>query len=464
MAKGVSLGILLETEIEPSPKTYTEAVNDTIRNPQQISSLTEEPARGDVLILLKARSNRLAPYFGRLRAVVRQTPKSSTTSSVAAETVIFLLRMLPSINEFLLTEPTKVLEFLIPALDICFVPMKLPMLRELASILAEAGSLLEYVSSDRLGSEILRQWACTPNPLTLDAQTLEVWTQTFVKMVASCRKNHGVTQAIQQWNSLKTLKASLQSIKDTYMRQSKDDSGSVARHVLPQLGKMTQLSMEDKKARTAKRQTVHTSFPPLPDHLKDLLKAFDLQIPGSVNALQDAIKQLEGEKTTAILLSIATTFPCNLCIMGLESSLENPSTETDERNTRAISDLKVDIVDRKIGTWKVLLSPQALRSLLHMGTHGQYPHLVYVTLSLMVRIGLADTAKKMLEKLVAGDWVPQEVPKAAPRSQTKGIKVPLSSIGFGRNHSILWQIDIGPDEETKLLQQMIIGELLYPEA
>ena len=367
MAKGSNLPALLEAENELTSKAYKEAVDDTIKNPQQISSLTEETVRDDVLILLTTRSNRLAQYFGRLRAFVRQTPKSSTNSSVAAETVIFLVRMLPFLHRLL--EPTQVLEFLIPALDICFLPIQRPTLRELASLLAEAGSLLEYITSDRLGSDILRQWVCTPSSLALDAQTLEAWTQRLVKMVATCRKNHDVTQTIQLWNNLKILKTSLQSMKNTHMRQSKNDS---ARYDLPPFGKMTQLSKEDKKARTAKRHTVKTSLPPLPDHLKNLLKAFHLQIPGSINPLQDVISQLECEKTTEILLSIATNFPCNLCIMGLESSLDNPSTETDEQIIGAVSDLQIDIMDRKIDTWKVLMSAQALRSFLHMGSHGQY--------------------------------------------------------------------------------------------
>ena len=80
----------------------------------------------------------------------------------------------------------------------------------------------------------------------------------------------------------------------------------------------------------------------------------------------------------------------------------------------------------------------------------------------MDHIGLARPATEKLKELASGDWAPQEEPKAAPRSQTKGLKVPLSSIQCGRNHSILWQIDIERDEETGLLQQIIMSELLYP--
>lgn len=368
MAKGSTLPALLKAENEPTPRSYNETVDDTTKNPQQISGLTEENALDDFLIVLTTHSHRLAHFFSCLRVALQPMPKSPTTSTIAAETVVLLVRILPQLHQLL--EPTKVLDFLIPALDICFRSFKRPKLHELASVLAEAGSLLEYVSCDRIGSEILRQWTCTPNSLVLDVQTLETWTERFVKMVGSCRKNHDVALAIQQWSSLKTLKASLQSMKDTHMKHSNDDSGLVARHELPTLGKLTRLNKEDKKARMNKRQNLNTSLPPLPGHLKGFLKIFDLQIPGSINVLLDVIKRLDGDKTSAILFSITASFPCNLCILCLESSPEAPSTERDEQSIGAVSNLQIEILDKNIGIWKLLLSPQALRSLLHMGSHG----------------------------------------------------------------------------------------------
>lgn len=368
MAKGSTLHILLESDHEPTLKSYNQVVEDTIKKPQQISGLTDDTVRDDILISLTTHSHRLAHFFRLLRSAVRPIPKSPIASTIATETVFLLVRMLPHLHQLL--ETTKVLELLIPALDICFASIQRPTLQELASVLAEAGPLLEYISSDRLGSEILRQWTCTPNPLALDAQTLESWTQRFVKMVGSCRKNHDVAQAIQQWSSLNTLKASLQSMKDSHLQHSKNDSGLVARHELPSLGRMTQLRKEDKKARAATRQNFNTSLPPLPDRLKGYLKAFDLQIPGSINSLLDVIKRLEGDKTTAILLSIATSFPCNLCILGLECSPEAQSAESDDQSIGPVPNLQIETLNKKIGIWKVLLSPQALRSLLHMGSHG----------------------------------------------------------------------------------------------
>ena len=368
MAKSSTLLALIEAESEPTPRSYNETVDDTIRNPQQISGLTQDSVRDDVLIHLTTRSHRLANFFSRLGSTVRKNPKVPFTINIAAETVDFLVGILPYAHKLL--EPTKVLDFLIPALDICFAPSQRPALRELASIIAEAGSLLEYISSDRLGSDILRQWACTSNSLAIDAQTLETWTQRSLKMVVSCRKNHDVAQAIQQWSNLKSLKTSLQSMRDTHARKSKDGSESTARQKLLPLRQMTQLSKEDKKARTTKGQNLNTSLPNLPDHIQGFLKAFDLPIPGSVNLLQEVIKRLEGDETTAVLRSIATSFPCNLCILGIESLQENPGPETDKQSIEAVSNPKIEILDKDIRIWEVLLSQQALRSLLHMGSYG----------------------------------------------------------------------------------------------
>lgn len=69
----------------------------------------------------------------------------------------------------------------------------------------------------------------------------------------------------------------------------------------------------------------------------------------------------------------------------------------------------------------------------------------------------------MLETLASGSWVPPAQLSAASKSQKKDLKVPLESTECGKDHSILWQIYIGFDDDMEVLQQMIIGQLLYPE-
>lgn len=368
MAKGASLVVLFEAESEPTPKAYKEAVDDTIKNPQQISSLTEETVRDDVLILLTTRSNRLGLYFGQLRAIVRQYPKSSTTSSVAAETVIFLVRMLPSLHQLL--DPTEILKFLIPALDICFVPIQRPTLRDLASVLAETGTLLEYVTSDRYGSDILRQWACILGTSVLDTPILESWTERLVTMVGSCMANHDVAQAIQQCGILRSLKNHLRSLEARHSRESFE---SIAQNELQPLSSMTQLSKDDKKTRHIGEKEPETNFVILDDNTKENLKIFDMPDPKSWSALRNVVERLEGDETSKMHLSVMTHFPCELCIHGLKSSAQIPHARMLNERIEKTPNLQIEIMGEALGVWQILLSMQAMRSFQEMGRQGTLP-------------------------------------------------------------------------------------------
>lgn len=369
MAKGSTLPALLEAGNEPSQKSYNEAVDETIGNPQQISGLAEESVRDDFLILLTTRSHRLANFFRRLRSVVRPTPKSSTTSNIAAETVHLLVHALPDLHRLL--DTTKVLDFLVPALDICFASSQRPTLRELASVLATSGTLLEHLVCDHLGIEIIRQWVSMHSRVAVDLGTLELWTEKLVTMVHSCAMDHNVTHEIQQWHTLKALKNSLRNLEQSISKASNKSSTPATRHDLPVLGSMKQLSRGDKKSRLARHhQDTNSTIPALQDDDKRSLKIFEIQVPGSKSSLLEVIKRLEDEKTTAILLSVASNFPCYLCISGIGSLSQNSKGGTRDESFQAVSTPHIEILDKGHGVWKVLLSPQALRSVLHMGSHG----------------------------------------------------------------------------------------------
>ena len=369
MPKRSALLTLLQVETEPTQKYYNEVVDEITGNPLQISELVEENVRDDVLILLTTHHHRLAQFFRRLRSIARQTSKSATTGKIAAESVELLIDILPYLHQLL--EPTKVLDFLLPALDVCFAASQRPALRELASVLTSSGTLLEHLVSDHLGVEIIRQWASMQSTIALDAGTLSLWTERLVSMVHKCGIDHGVALETQQWHTLKALKGSLQNMEQGTSRSSGKHHTPANRHELPALGSMTQLNREDKKGRLAKHHDTQSTIPSLQDDDKRSLKTFDLHVPGSRSSLQETIKRLEGEKTTAILLSMASRLPCYLCISSLESSAHTSKGETYSESFQALSAPHVEILDKGIGIWKVLLSPQALRSVLHMGSHGQ---------------------------------------------------------------------------------------------
>ena len=369
MTKRSALLALLEVETEPTQKYYNEVVDDATENPQQISGLVEKGVRDDVLILLTTHHHRLAQFFRRLRSIARQTSKSATTGRIAAESVELLIDILPYLHQLL--EPTKVLDFLLPALDVCFTPSQRPALRELASVLTTSGTLLKHLVSDHLGVEVIRQWASMQSTIALDAGTLSSWTERLVNMVESCAIDHVVAHETQRWHTLKALKGSLQNTEQGASRSSGKHHTPTTRHDLPALGSMTQLNREDKKGRLAKQHDTKSTIPSLQDNDKRSLKTFDLHVPGSISSLQETIKQLEEEKTTAILLSIVSRLPCYLCISSLESLAHTSKGESYSESFQAVSIPHVEILDKGIGIWKVLLSPQALRSVLHMGSHGQ---------------------------------------------------------------------------------------------
>lgn len=372
MSRRSTLFALLEAETEPTPKLYNETVDDVIRNPHQISGLRDDNVRDDVLILLTTHSHRLSHFFVRLRSVVRQMTKSTTASSIAAESVELLVDALPYIHQLL--ETTKVLDVLVPALDVCFAPSQRPALHKLASVLAKSGTLLEHLVSGNPGAEIIRQWASMQSTVSLDAKTLNLWTEKLMSMVNNCAMDHEVTQETQQWHMLKVLMDSLRRLEHGASKSSGTQHTPASRHDLPALGQMTQLHREDKKSRLVSHEDTNNTISALQDDDKRSLKAFGIHIPGSRSSLLEVIKRLEGEKTTVILLAIASKLPCYLCTYSLESPSQISKSQTYNESFQSLSPPSLEMLDKGIGEWKVLLSPQALRSLLHLGRHGQiYP-------------------------------------------------------------------------------------------
>lgn len=244
MAKSSTLLALLEADHEPTHKTYIDTVDDVVRNPRQISSLVGEDVRNDVLILLSTRSLHLAQFYRRLRFVARQNTKAPDFNDIATETVVLLIHTLSELHQLL--EPSTVLDFLVPALDVCFASPRRPALRELASVLGSSGVLLEHLVSDHLGVEIIRQWASMQNMTALDADTLGLWTEKLVNMVQKCAIDHHLALETEQWHMLKALRTSLQNLAHSMSKSSSKHSSH-----LPALGSMKPLNRED-KSRTSR--------------------------------------------------------------------------------------------------------------------------------------------------------------------------------------------------------------------
>ena len=367
MGKGPTLPALLEAKNEPSIKSYNETVENIIKNPQDIRSLTDNSIRDDILIVLTTHSYRLAQFFRLLRSTIRAKPNSAVSSNIATETVNLLVGLLPHLHQLL--EPIETLEYLIPALDICLASSKFPTLAELASVLASSNTLLEHLVSSHPGIQVVRQWASMQNMIALDARTLGLWTDKLLSMVHNCAIDHDVSHEMQQWHTLKTLKKSLQRIEEYHLSKTNRPTPA-SRHELPILTSMTQLNSEDKKARLTWRKDSSSDVISLQDSDKRALKVFGILVPGSKSSLLEAIKRLEGEKTTAILLSISSKLPCYTCVSELESPSRTPGRLTRDEYTEAMPTPQMELFGKRFGPWNVLLTDQALTSSLHMGSHG----------------------------------------------------------------------------------------------
>ena len=371
----------------------------------------ESHVKDTVLIHITTRASRLALLFDGLHRSVRASPKSPSTFQVAAATAAFLTLILPDINQLL--KPPKVLEFLVPSLEVCFAPYQPPVLRKLAHVLEKCGTLLEYLASDRFGSRIVRQWAYLTSTVALDCGTQEAWTERLVNMISSCPGYHNVAPSIQHWAVLIPLKRNLEALE------------------------VMMLEEEDNRVSLARPQATKTHFFPLKDDLISTLNVFDLQAPESRRMVQRHIEILKSNKTSAILHSIVTSFPCKRCIPALGLPPRSTNAESHDQNTTVISCLDIDVLGKAVGVWKVLLSGPALKSVQNLS-----------------RLSRRFTpVRDRLTDLASGNWR-SSLPGS--NDQRKHLKVPLAKTRYEQGAWILWQVDIGIAAGRGLLQQIIV--------
>lgn len=411
MLTNSGIASILSEEEEPAHSLYREAIEIVVRNPYQLEHLTEGHVKDTVLIHITTRAYRLALLFDGLHRSVRTSTKSPSTFQLAAATAAFLTSILPGIDQLL--KPPKVLEFLVPSLEVCFAPYQPPVLSKLAHVIGKCGTLLEYLASDRSGSRIVRQWAYLPSTLALDHGTQEVWTGRLVNMVSSCPGYHNVAPSIQDWVTLIALKRNLEALEKMMLEE------------------------EDNRVSLARPQETKNRFFPLNDDLNAMLSIFDLKAPESRRMVQNHIHILKSNKTSAILQSIVTSFPCKRCIPALGSPPRSTNTESHDQNTTFISSLDIDVLGKAVGDWKVLLSGPALKSVQNMSRRGRR----------------FTPVRDRLTDLASGNWR-SSVPES--NDERERLKVPLAKLQYEEGASILWQVDIGVDGDRGLLQQIIV--------
>jgi len=386
---------LLESEVEPSRNVYDETVNDIIRHPEHLSSLAQGDTKEKILLHLTTHSHRLAHLFHRLHTFQKLQPKPpirrypasvrdrafqylpsepAARDRIALETVTLLLEILPTFPGII--EIARVVELLVPALNVCFVSQP-PTLRKLASVLAGYGNILEHLISDESGGETVCHWVCLPITVTQDAATLETWTRRLVDLVGSCTVKHGIPKEIQRWGTLMGLTRALYRLQEHIERESLLRSQQSIRDATSSSARMTALDPNNRKARVTSKQEAlgapDTHGLTLDDDLLVSLREFGLEVPSSRSELQQAIQTLKGKETVLILRVIAKSFPCKLCKEAL--SLATPRTNfvaVSDESLATVSNLQVDILGKLVGVWKVLLSVQALKSIQGLNRSGKY--------------------------------------------------------------------------------------------
>ena len=410
MSSKIDILALLSANDEPAHSAYHTAIDNTVRDSQCLKRLIEDRVKDEILIHITTRGHRLAQFFHGLHQSVRADPRSSTTLSLATETANFLTWMLPDLDQLL--EPMKVLELLVPSLEICFVPCKPPSLRKLASVLSGCGTLLEHLAADRSGSRIVRQWAYLSRTLSMDAKTQESWTGRMVNMVSSCPGYHNVAPSIQRWTMLIALKDALQILEKRLLEE------------------------EDNRAFLAKGQETRSILFSLTNDLKKMLETFELAAPESRRMVQSHIETLKDSETLAILRLIATSFPCKRCIPALGSMPRSTNAEYHDQGTAVISNLPIDILGEGVGIWKISLSGPALKSVRNLS-----------------RLGLFSPAREKFTDIASGCW---KCKSAGNIDQKQHWKVPLRTTKCGKGLYILWQVDVGVAGDLELLQQVIV--------
>jgi hypothetical protein len=366
MSKRSCLSTLLLSDGEPTFTLYDDVIESVTESPEQISALLSDNIRDRILIHITTRGDRLIHFFHLLHS------RRLTTGKIAAQIVRLLSSLVPSLYE--LVDEATLLKLIVYAL--CAVlPCSPPTLGNLMTVITDCGNLMERLTSDRSCSEVIKDWARSSRSTVRDAATLEMWTRRVMEMTCSCTSDHGVAEEIRRWSALMSLKSSLLELEHMHAQQTGEFQHQSSNSDLPLLAGMTQLIKDDKKTYRARQQKPNDCLPDL-DDVVELLGVFDLPVPASCRMLRNTIERLESEETIAILCAAVATFPCRLCNEAARHA-SSPPTEaansaTRDEDAEAARKLGLDVLGKRMGNWKVLLSKQALKSiqdLNHSGSH-----------------------------------------------------------------------------------------------
>ncbi|KAF8460716.1 hypothetical protein BDZ91DRAFT_738462 [Kalaharituber pfeilii] len=254
-------------------------------------------------------------------------------------------------------------------------------------------------------------------------QTLAEWTKVAVKLCQGCRANHCVKAELARWSSLLELQNALTRVL-------------TRRSQVPQL---PQLAISQYGTTPASPQGI-----PLSVADSRALELFKIRPPAGIGAVQAIIERLQEKETFQLFRAFVQSFPCAACLrMNTVTSDSSLVTRTNPLSFSALPDsFTGTLLGSKLGPWRVCLSEKAFKDLLALKKHVHF-----------------NTIARKLRELASGNWDLKSLRKPLSQKMLEEAhgkeRVPLWRAAYGSNGRILWQINVGFDEDYNTDCQII---------
>ncbi len=330
---GFYIGLLLQVD-EPKRSQYDYTVERIKRNPS-------------VMALDECTQDRLFLDLGRVAhrfTCLFEIMGSSTIIKAVADRILSDL-LIPLTRSHNLVRPSIITKILVSGLQIVLkIPNKY--LRDLAEALAATDELLECLTTDENGCQVIRKWVEDYESSIQEPSVLLCFTQRLMRLCDSCAHDHKTSDQSERLQKLLGLEVPLQDLRGDYLRTQEEN----------------QLNARTGPALQRSRPILMTD---VPIEVSDSLASFDLRAPTSLRTLDIALESLRMDKTISILKSILQSFPCRPCQEALYCS--DVSKESHLDKTKDSEHLRpafsTEIFGRNAGVWKVLLSSQGVKDL-----------------------------------------------------------------------------------------------------
>ncbi|KAF8462269.1 hypothetical protein BDZ91DRAFT_356815 [Kalaharituber pfeilii] len=246
-------------------------------------------------------------------------------------------------------------------------------------------------------------------------------------------------QKLSRWTSLNELQNSLQKILEA------DDK---RRRELPQLpmlrgdfSGMRILSMDDKKS--GNKSEYSSLLPELPLSPEDYrnMDLFNIRRPTGIGAVEGIITRLQETETFYLFQALVKSFPCAPCLLDKAAP-----TVAVPRKHHVATDLPNSFTStlfgQKLGPWRICLSEAAFKDVQSTNKEG---HL--------------NAIANKLRALASGHWDVSSLRKPLSQKMLEEAKeeqrVPLWRAEYASNGRILWQVNVGFDEDVGASCQII---------